>query len=318
MPMARLPRRPLRSCRTCSTATPDVLLLYPMDLVAAEERFGSWMTQYGYANVISADKLLERGAVNAGGINLAGRRFTTLHGHLGALPSERLLQFMKDFAESGGRLVWAGPPPLITREDTDALAPWQALFGVNYAPPARKKQSWPPAVWSPSPARSPRSRRKSSSRISSSTASTPCNPQRARKSWQRSRPISSARIAPWAPAARPSSDSRLRDDQSQSLGYDERTLFNVLNALGAYAPTGVFPDVNDNTDYLSRTGEVLACRFPNGTLAFAPHLKTLEEGWTGRLRAQGRRRRGISEGQPTSPEPAPFREFPGERPHRHL
>jgi len=33
-----------------------VLLLYPMNLVATEERFGSWMVQYGYANYITAEK----------------------------------------------------------------------------------------------------------------------------------------------------------------------------------------------------------------------------------------------------------------------
>ena len=31
----------------------DVLMLYPLDLVAVEERFGSWMTQYGYANYVT-------------------------------------------------------------------------------------------------------------------------------------------------------------------------------------------------------------------------------------------------------------------------
>ncbi len=45
----------------------NVLILYPMNLVAAEERFGSWMTQYAYANYITAEKLLELGKVNADG-----------------------------------------------------------------------------------------------------------------------------------------------------------------------------------------------------------------------------------------------------------
>jgi hypothetical protein len=74
---------------------------------------------------------------------------------------------------------------------------------------------------------------------------------------------------------------RPRDDQSRSLGYDSRTWFEILVALGAYAPTGRFADVNDNTDYLSRTGPYLTCRFPNGTVALAPHLREIEEGWSG-------------------------------------
>ncbi len=74
---------------------------------------------------------------------------------------------------------------------------------------------------------------------------------------------------------------RPRDDQSQSLGYDARNWFEILDALGAYPPTGRFSGSNDNADYLSRTGPYMACRFPNGTVALAPHLKEIEEGWAG-------------------------------------
>ncbi|MCX6378689.1 MAG: hypothetical protein NT023_04305 [Armatimonadetes bacterium] len=48
----------------------SVLMLYPMDLVAVEERFGSWMAQYGYDNLITQDKLLEQGRVKNGGVEL--------------------------------------------------------------------------------------------------------------------------------------------------------------------------------------------------------------------------------------------------------
>ena len=74
---------------------------------------------------------------------------------------------------------------------------------------------------------------------------------------------------------------RPRDDQSGSLGYEVRTWFEILNALGAYPGTGSFEGVNDNTEYLSRTTDYLCCRFPNGALAIAPHLRDLEEGWPG-------------------------------------
>ncbi len=74
---------------------------------------------------------------------------------------------------------------------------------------------------------------------------------------------------------------RPRDNQSCSLGYDTRTWFDVLLALGAYPPTGKFSGVNDNTEYLSRTGEYLACRFPNGAITIARHLRLLEEDWQG-------------------------------------
>ena len=66
----------------------DVLMLYPLDLVAVDERFGSWMTQYGYANLITQAKLLERGKVAGNAIELAGRRFTTLATMFEPFPSQ--------------------------------------------------------------------------------------------------------------------------------------------------------------------------------------------------------------------------------------
>ena len=57
----------------------DVLMLYPLSLVACEERFGSWMVQYGYANYVTPQKLLEHARVGADGhIEMAGRKFGTL------------------------------------------------------------------------------------------------------------------------------------------------------------------------------------------------------------------------------------------------
>jgi hypothetical protein len=74
---------------------------------------------------------------------------------------------------------------------------------------------------------------------------------------------------------------RLRDDQAASLGYEERHCFDILATLGAYAPTGLFPGVNDNPDYVSRTSDTMVCRFPNGAIAVAPHLRNVEECWPG-------------------------------------
>lgn len=74
---------------------------------------------------------------------------------------------------------------------------------------------------------------------------------------------------------------RPRDDQSASLGYEARWWFEILDQLGAYPPTGRFAGINDNTEYLSRTTPYLVCRFPNGAIALAPHLRDLEESWPG-------------------------------------
>lgn len=56
-----------------------MLILYPMNLVAVEPRFGSWMTQYGYANYLTTDKLLEMGSVQSDGhIQVAEKKYGTL------------------------------------------------------------------------------------------------------------------------------------------------------------------------------------------------------------------------------------------------
>jgi hypothetical protein len=254
----------------------DVLMLYPLDLVAADERFGSWMTQYGYANYVTAAKLLERGKVDGSAIDLAGRRFTTLVTLFEPFPSTKLLAFMREFVAGGGRLVWSGPPPLVTYEGQSAREAWEDLFGVDYAP--RAGDGW--AV----PGR----------RVEFAGALSAVAPQVVLTDFLVDR------IYPVEP--RPGTDVlarvqqrivgakrgnavflgfRPRDDQSRSLGYDVATWFEVLDALGAYAPTGKFASVNDNPDHLSRTGTVLACRFPNGAVAVAPHLRETEEGGAG-------------------------------------
>ncbi|MBI2435054.1 MAG: hypothetical protein HYV26_19535, partial [Candidatus Hydrogenedentes bacterium] len=68
----------------------DVLMLYPLDLVAVDERFGGWMNQYAYANLVTAEKLLERGAVVNGAIEMAGRKFHTLIAQFEPFPTDDL------------------------------------------------------------------------------------------------------------------------------------------------------------------------------------------------------------------------------------
>ena len=57
------------------------------NLVAVEERFGSWMTQYGYSNYLTSEKLVEMGSVNSDGtMKVAAKTLAALR-----------------FARSGGR-----------------------------------------------------------------------------------------------------------------------------------------------------------------------------------------------------------------------
>ena len=258
----------------------DVLMLYPLDLVSVEERFGSWMTQYAYANQITQAKLLELGEVRDGALHVAGRRYTTLATTFEPFPSERLLALMKSLVEQGGRLIWSGPPPLLTLEGGDARTPWCDLFGVDYEPMRSNGYLVPgrqvtfEGLLAPVPAQTvltdflvdriypvtPREGTQLVARITDHVIGTHRNAGAGTATYLGYRP---------------------RDDQSQSLGYDVRNWFEVLDTLGAYAPTGAFADINDNPEYLSRTGDVVACRFPNGAIALAPHLRLYEERWPG-------------------------------------
>jgi hypothetical protein len=102
---------------------------------------------------------------------------------------------------------------------------------------------------------------------------------------------------------------RPRDDQSKSLGYETRNWFEVLTALGAYPPTGCFAGVDDNTEYLSRTTNYLACHFPNGTVAIAPHLRELEEDWPGGFARDPDRDKKYMEAHPLPPDEIHLKDF---------
>ncbi len=247
----------------------DVLMLYPLDLVAVEERFGSWMAQYGYANYITPAKLLELGHVRGGAIEMAGRRFTTLVALFEPFPRVGLLEMMRDFARGGGRVVWSGPPPLLTFEGTAALPLWSETFGAAIDRAAVAGMRMP------------------GGRVQFEGSFSRVQPQMILSDFlvDRIYPVTPgqgsetvARVKGLAVGVRHGNATYLgyrpRDDQSRSLGYDVRNWFEVLNAVGAYAGP-------DNPDRISRLGDYLACRFPNGAIAVAPHLREIEEGWQG-------------------------------------
>jgi hypothetical protein len=252
----------------------DVLMLYPMDLVAVEERFGSWMTQYGYANSVTAAKLLELGRVAGGAIEMAGRRYTTLVSTFEPFPSRRLLAMMREFAGRGGRLVWSGPPPVLTAEGTPALAEWQDLFGVEYRPEPAEGLLAPGMQVTFAGALA---------KAQPQTILTDLLPDHIHPVEPRAGSTVVARVKQWtvgAHRALPGGGSatflgyRPRDDQSGSLGYETRNWYEVLEALGAYEGAG-------NPERVSRTTEYLATRFPNGAMTVAPHLRAMEESWEG-------------------------------------
>ncbi len=259
----------------------SVLMLYPLDLVATNERFGSWMTQYGYANQITQAKLLEMGRVNQGGIDIAGCRYTTLVTLFEPFPSKKLLTMMREMSEGGGRVIWSGPPPVLDADGDPAGAAWSALSGCEYTPRADDGLIAPGrhVVFEGSLAQVP------PTTVLTDFVVDRLHPFAAAADTEivarSGKHVVGVRKAFAGGGSFTSLGFRPRDDQSASLGYESRDWFEILNCLGAYAPTGVFGTQNDNTEYLSRTSEYIACRFPNGALSMAPHLRSVEETWPG-------------------------------------
>jgi len=260
----------------------SVLMLYPLDLVATEERFGSWMTQYAYANYVTPAKLLEMGKLVDGAIELGGRRFTTLAALFEPFPKAELLELMSRLAEAGGQAIWSGPPPLLGRDGEPTRTRWAELFGVDPATSPDGLGEMAPggrvvfegalqgveaqtiltdAVVDHIHAVTPREGTEITARCAGRVVGTV----------RRTAAGGTLAFLGYRP----------RDDQSASMGYETRNWFEVLNALGAYPPSAADLPANDNTELLSRTTPYLFCRFPNGAVAAAPHLTTLEEDWPG-------------------------------------
>lgn len=259
----------------------DVLILYPMNLVAAEPRFGSWMTQYAYANYITSDKLLEMGKITPEGrIQIAGKCYSTLVALYEPLPAAGLLDFMQNFATSGGKLVWFGAPAMINEKAENCSAQWSNLFKANYGYSIYQGEIAAGKIIN---------FKKQMGKVPSQTILTDFLVDRIYPVT----PMAGAEAVAEADGKIIGVSSKLgkglvcylgfrpRDDQSASLGYETRTLFEILNAIGAYPATGKFAATNDNTEYVSRNSDYFTTRFPNGATIVVRHYRTHRENWPG-------------------------------------
>jgi hypothetical protein len=260
----------------------DVLMLYPLSLVACEERFGSWMVQYGYANYVTPRKLLEHGRVGADGqIEMAGRKFGTLAVLFEPLPPAGLLDFLEKFASNGGKLIWSGPPPRVDLSGQPMLAKWQKLFGVKtvqFGVEGHIADGWQVQF---------------SGTLSKVPAQTILTDFLVDLIYPVEPDVGVEVIAKVGPkivgthqtTAKSGSATflgfRPRDDQSASLGAEVRTWFEILLALGAYPGSSAAEARTDNPSVVSRTSPYVACRFPNGTTSLAAHYRAHEESWPG-------------------------------------
>lgn len=288
----------------------EVLFLYPMSLVACEERFGSWMVQYGYANYVTPDVLLARGRVtDDGALELAGRRFTTLAVLFEPLPPAGLIELLDRFAARGGRVVWSGPPPRLDFAAAEVGAAWRALFGVG----AFEFQH----QGLPAPGEE--------IRFEGRLQAVPAQRILTHFLVDHTYPVTAVEgvevVARWGNQVaglhrrvgeRGSATYlgfRPRDDQAASLGAEVRTWFEILSALGAYPKSAPDLATNDNPSVVSRLTPYLSCRFPNGTVTLAVHYRHHVESWTGGFHRDRERDREALERNPLPPDRLEFEDF---------
>jgi len=209
---------------------------------------------------------------------------------------------MRELADQGGRVIWSAVPPLLDLEGRNCRADWEDLFAVDWTPQPNLGWIVPGKQVE----------------FEGDLEGIPPQPilthflvDRVYTVRPRNGAAVVARVMNKAVGVTHRTAAggsltylgfRPRDDQSRSLGYDARWWFDILDRLGAYPATGAFNGINDNTETLSRTGPFLCCRFPNGAVSVAPHLRTYEENWPGGF---GRKRDRDAEVMREHPPPSP-------------
>jgi hypothetical protein len=215
-----------------------------------------------------------------GRILIKGRDFTTLVVLFEPFPDPDLLALMEKFVQGGGNLVWSGPPPIINNRGEPCLERWESLFGVDYQPrlfqgtiaPGKKVRFLGRFGHIPEQT------------ILTDFLVDHTYPVFPRNGSEKVAMVNEDIVGTLRASGKGKTcflGFRPRDDQSRSLGYEERTWFEILDALEAYPGTGAFPGYNDNPEHLSRTTDYLCTRFPNGTTSIARHYRTHAENWHG-------------------------------------
>ncbi|UCH34698.1 MAG: hypothetical protein JSV65_19630 [Armatimonadota bacterium] len=253
----------------------DVLLLYPLDLLYVDQRFGSWMVQYGYCNYATEEELCRWGRVTADGrLSLRGRRYRVVGALFEPFVRPKTLDLMAAMLARGGSVLWMATPPERYEEGTGSpLARWQRMFGVTY--------ERPPAGGAAAGGKNVRFAGAMSNAAPMEVPSDllpdwiyPVKPDNADAVARIGTRVVGAIRCHRGGGRAMFLGFRARDDQSASTGKDIRVLFDALSAAGAY--TG-----DDHPERMSRTGDVLANKFPNGVVTVTNHFRSLPEQWPG-------------------------------------
>jgi hypothetical protein len=191
------------------------------------------------------------------------------------------MQRMRQLVEQGGRVVWSGPPPVLLFDGGDAREAWTSLFGADYSPQLDEGLLAPGRIVTfHGPLGSVTPQTILTDFLVDRIYPVTPRPETVTVATEQQHVVGTCRAFPGGGTAT-FLGYRPRDDQSRSLGYETRNWFDVLQSLGAYPPTGRCEGTNDNTEYVSRNSDYLACRFPNGTVTIARHFRDVKEDWPG-------------------------------------
>jgi len=248
----------------------DVLYVYPKDLTSVEERFGSWMVQYGYTNYCPADRIVNLGQVERGKLKLGIGVYSTIVVGFEPFYNDELIALLEKFVRGGGNLLWNATPP--ANEVGKIPSRWLRLFGlrsaqtvveggaahqVNFtgvlsgiAPMKVLTDMLPDRIYNVIP---------------SANSEAVANANNSVIGVTRKYGLGRATYI----------GCRLRDDQTGETGDAPSTLFDVLKTFGAYG--GI--EAVDNPETVSRKSEYFATRFPNGAYSLCRHYRTMKELW---------------------------------------
>lgn len=259
----------VRYVQDFQTRSSPVLMLYPLDLVYSNDRFGSWMVQYGYADYITEGMLLKHASITSNGnIKLYNKGYNTLVILFQPFIKQETLSFINEFVNRGGKLLWTSiPPRLFEPHASSCFCEWSKLFGLKedldsaeeiYA--KDKKVEFVGYL----------------SGIEPMSIPTRLFPDKVyRLTTETAEPAALLEGKPIGFMKNLGKGKlvylgfRVRDNQSEGMF----TLFKVLEKIGSYPQS--------SAELLSHHTPYFFAQFPNGTISVARHYYRLVEDWTG-------------------------------------
>ena len=256
-----------------------VLYVYPKDLTMIEERFGSWMVQYAYANYCPADRITALGKVENGRLKLGICSYETVVVGFEPFYSPEFVALLAEFARTGGCVIWNAAPPV--DESGSVPTAWLDLFGLSAAQTVTEGGTADSVHFTGilsgiAPMRVPTDMLPD--RIYQIQAGDDAMPV----AYANDQLIGASRA--YGKGTVTYLGCRLRDDQSGESGDAPSTLFDVLKTLGAYGGK----TCPDSPETISRKTEYFATQFPNGAYSICRHYHSMKELWPlGMFRRRG-------------------------------